>query len=424
MKVLVIGGGGREHALAWKIQQNEDVSTIYAIPGNAGLSEIAECFSIELTDITGLVRFAKEKDVDLTIVGPELPLSLGIVNEFEKQGLAAFGPGREAAAIESSKIFTKRLSTECNIPTALYEIFADPARAKEYVRSVNHPLVIKADGLAAGKGVLICPQPEDALQAIELIMVKKAFGQAGQQIIVEELLLGEEASFLAFTDGDTILPMASSQDHKAAFDNDQGPNTGGMGAYSPAPIISEAMNQKIMSKIMTPAVEGMARMGINYRGVLYAGVMIRDNEPKLLEFNARFGDPETQAIIGRLDTDLISIMQKVIQKKLHEVSLRWQQGTSTCVVLASEGYPGPYPKGREIHGLQDAAHVPGVVVFHAGTVKQGDKVLTSGGRVLGVTALGETIAESISRSYAAINKISFEGMHYRKDIGKRALARG
>ncbi len=424
MKVLVIGGGGREHALAWKIQQNEDVSTIYAIPGNAGLSEIAECFSIDVTDITGLVRFAKEKEVDLTIVGPELPLSLGIVNEFEKQGLAAFGPVREAAAIESSKIFTKKLTKECNIPTASYEIFSDPEQAKEYVRRVNHPLVIKADGLAAGKGVLICPQPEDALQAIELIMVKKAFGQAGQQIIAEELLLGEEASFLAFTDGDTILPMASSQDHKAAFDNDQGPNTGGMGAYSPAPIISEAIHRKIMSKIMIPAVEGMARMGIDYRGVLYAGVMIRDNEPKLLEFNARFGDPETQAIIGRLETDLISIMQKVLRKKLHEVSLRWQQGASTCVVLASEGYPGPYPKGREIHGLQDAAHIPGVVVFHAATVKQGDKVLTSGGRVLGVTALGKTIAESISRSYAAIDKISFEGMHYRKDIGKRALGRG
>jgi phosphoribosylamine--glycine ligase len=421
MKVLVIGGGGREHALAWKIQQNEEVSAIYAIPGNAGLADIAECFSIEVTDITGLVRFAREKEIDLTIVGPELPLSLGIVNEFERQGLAAFGPVREAAAVETSKVFTKKLTREYHIPTALYEVFSDPDQAKAYVRATNHPLVIKADGLAAGKGVLICQQTEDSLQAIESIMVKKAFGQAGRQIIVEELLLGEEASFLAFTDGDTILPMASSQDHKAAFDADQGPNTGGMGAYSPAPVISEEVHQKIMDKIMIPAVEGMARMGINYRGVLYAGVMIRDNEPKLLEFNARFGDPETQAIIGRLETDLIFIMQKVLQKKLHEVSLHWRHGASTCVVLASEGYPGPYPKGREIHGLQDASQIPGVVVFHSGTTRQGDKVLTAGGRVLGVTALGGTIAESISRSYAAIDKISFEGMHYRKDIGKRAL---
>ena len=423
MKVLVIGGGGREHALAWKIRQSEEVSTIYAVPANAGLSEIAECFSIDVTDIPGLVRFAQEKEVDLTLVGPELPLSLGIVDEFEKRGLAAFGPVREAAQVETSKVFTKKLTKECNIPTASYEVFTDAAQANEYIRRANRPLVIKADGLAAGKGVLICPQTDDALQAIELIMVKKSFGQAGQQVIVEEFLKGEEASFLAFTDGDTILPMASSQDHKAAFDGDKGPNTGGMGAYSPAPIICEAMHQKIMNKIMIPAVEGMARMGITYRGVLYAGVMIHDNEPMLLEFNARFGDPETQVIIMRLETDLVSIMQKVLQKKLHEVSLRWRQGASTCVVLASEGYPGSYPKGREIHGLQDAAQVPGVVVFHAGTVKQGDKVLTSGGRVLGVTALGETVAESISRSYAAIDKISFEGMHYRKDIGKRALGR-
>ncbi|MEW5800850.1 MAG: phosphoribosylamine--glycine ligase [bacterium] len=421
MKVLVIGGGGREHALAWKIRQNEEVSALYAIPGNAGLAEIAECYSLEVTDITRLARFAREKEVDLTVVGPELPLSLGIVNEFERQGLAAFGPVSEAAAIESSKAFAKKLTTENNIPTALYEIFSDPKEAQKYVRHISRPLVIKADGLAAGKGVLICPHTEDALRAIELIMVQKAFGQAGEQIIIEELLKGEEASFLAFTDGNTILPMASSQDHKAAFDGDQGPNTGGMGAYSPAPVISEEMHQKIMTKIMIPAVEGMVRMGIDYRGVLYAGLMIQDNEPVLLEFNARFGDPETQAIIGRLETDLISIMQKVLKRKLHEVSLRWHDGASTCVVLASEGYPGPYPKGRQINGLQDADQVPGVTIFHAGTVKRGDKVLTSGGRVLGVTAVGETIAESISRSYTAIEKIHFDGMHYRKDIGKRAL---
>ncbi|MEW6380631.1 MAG: phosphoribosylamine--glycine ligase [bacterium] len=423
MKVLIVGGGGREHALAWKIHQNNEVSAIYAVPGNAGIADIAECFPLDVSDIAGLARLSREKEIDLTIVGPELPLSLGIVDEFERQGLTAFGPVREAAAVESSKVFAKRLMKENNIPTASYEVFSDPQKAGEYVRSLDRPVVIKADGLAAGKGVMVCQQPGDALRAIELILVNQTFGQAGQRIIIEEFLQGEEASFLALTDGHTILPLASSQDHKTVFDNDRGPNTGGMGAYSPAPVITEEMHQKIMSRIMVPAIEGLARLGITYRGVLYAGLMIRNNEPMLLEFNARFGDPETQAIIRRLDTDLLSVIQKAIHNKLHEVSLHWRPDASTCVVLASAGYPDSYPKGKEIRGLQEAAQVPQVVLFHAGTARQGSKLLSSGGRVLGVTALGETIAESISRAYEAAARISFEGMHYRTDIGKRALNR-
>jgi len=423
MKILIVGGGGREHALAWKIHQNREVSAIYAAPGNAGIAEIAECIPLQVSDIAGLSRLAREKGIDLTIVGPELPLSLGIVDEFEAQGLAVFGPCREAVAIESSKVFAKRLMKENNIPTASYEVFSDPQKAKEYVRHIGRPLVIKADGLAAGKGVVICQQPEEALKAIELIMVKQVFGQAGKQIIIEEYLSGEEASFLAFTDGQSIIPLASSQDHKTVYDGDQGPNTGGMGAYSPAPVISEQMQQKIMAKIMAPAIEGLARLGITYRGVLYAGLMIQDNEPMLLEFNARFGDPETQAIIRRLETDLVLVIQKVLQTRLHEVRLDWRQEASTCVVLASAGYPDSYQSGKEIIGLEEAARVDGVVLFHAGTTRQEGRLLTSGGRVLGVSALGETIAESISRAYAAVAKISFEGMHYRKDIGRRALSR-
>ena len=423
MKVLIIGGGGREHALAWKIQQNEEVSSIYAIPGNAGLSQLAKNFSIDLTDISGLATFTEDKKIDLTIVGPELPLSLGIVNEFQQRGLAVFGPTREGSKIEWSKSFAKKLMKENNIPTAGFETFSDPLEAKKYIRDLGRPSAVKADGLAAGKGVLICPQVEDALQAIDLIMAQKAFGQAGEHIIIEELLQGEEVSFLAFTDGDTILPMSSAQDHKPIFHNDKGPNTGGMGAYSPAPLISEKMHQKIMDKIMTPMVEGMARLGIHYQGVLYAGLMIHNDEPMVLEFNARLGDPETQPILMRLETDLIHIMLKTLQKKLHQVSLNWRQGASTCVVLASEGYPGPYPKGREILGLKEAAQISETVVFHAGTAKKEDKIVTAGGRVLGVTAVGDSIAASIDRAYAAVNKIHFDGMYYRKDIGQRALCR-
>jgi len=291
MNVLIIGGGGREHALAWKIQQNEEVSSIYAIPGNAGMSQTVKNFSIDLTDISGLARFTEDKKIDLTIVGPELPLSLGIVDEFQQRGLAVFGPTREGAKIEWSKGFAKKLMKENSIPTAGFESFSNPLEAKKYIRCFGRPSVIKADGLAAGKGVLICPQVEDALQAIDLIMDKKAFGQAGEHIIIEEFLKGEEASLLAFTDGDTILPMSSAQDHKPIFDNDKGPNTGGMGAYSPASIISEKMHQKIMDKIMIPMLEGMARLGIHYQGVLYAGLMIHNDEPMVLEFNARLGDP-------------------------------------------------------------------------------------------------------------------------------------
>jgi phosphoribosylamine--glycine ligase len=420
---LIIGGGGREHALAWSIRKNREVSDIYAVPGNAGISQIAECIPLAQTDILRLAGLAEEKEVDLTIVGPEIPLSLGIVNEFRQRGLAVFGPTREASKVEWSKAFAKRLMTENNIPTAQYETFSDPLEAKNYIRHFNRPVVIKADGLAAGKGVLLCPQVEDALRAIDQVMGSRVFGQAGQQVVVEELVSGEEASFLAFSDGDTILPMASAQDHKPIFDDDKGPNTGGMGAYSPAPVISKELYQKIMDRVMVPAVEGLNRLGIAYQGVLYAGLMIRNNEPIVLEFNARFGDPETQPILMRLETDLIYIIQQTIQKRLHHVRLDWNQGGATCVVLASQGYPGFYSPGKVITGLEEADQLPGVTVFHAGTAKPNGRIVTSGGRVLGVTALGETIADSISRAYAAVEKISFDGVYCRKDIGRRALRR-
>lgn len=423
MKVLIIGGGGREHALAWKVKQNKEVSKMYVLPGNAGLAQMAESVSLKMTNIHDIISFTKDYHIDLTVVGPEVPLSLGVVDFFQAHGLNIFGPRLSAAKIEWSKSFAKCLMKDNHIPTADYEIFSDAGKAKEYIRSKRKASVIKADGLASGKGAIVCPEVEDALQAIELIMEKKAFGQAGQHIVIEEFLTGEEASFLAFTDGETILPLSSAQDHKAVFDGDLGPNTGGMGAYSPTPVITQEIHDKIMDKIMMPTIEGLARLGTPYQGVLYAGLMIENNEPKVLEFNARFGDPETQPLLMRLDTDLISIIKKIQEKKLHQVNINWLPEAATCVVLASEGYPGPFTKGKVIQGLEDLADTPGVMVFHSGTLQQGKSIVTDGGRVLGVTALGKTITESISRAYDAVEKIYFEGMHYRKDIGWRALSR-
>jgi len=424
MKVLVVGSGGREHALVWKISQSPKVTAIYAAPGNAGIAQLAECAAIKADDIPGLLVFAKSKAVDLTIVGPEGPLSMGIVDEFEKAGLRAFGPSGKAAEIEASKRFSKDLMKKYNIPTAAYGVFTNKAAAEAYVCEKGAPIVVKADGLAAGKGVVVAETIDEALKALDLIMANKAFGAAGDRVVIEECLKGEEASFMAFSDGRTVVPMASSQDHKRVFDADKGPNTGGMGAYSPAPVVTKRLERKVMDTIMIPTVQSMEKEGRLFKGVLYAGLMINDGEAKVLEFNARFGDPETQPIMARLDTDLIEIIEAILDGSLVKIDIKWKPDSAVCVVMASGGYPGNYEKGRVISGLDNAAKQRGVVVFHAGTAFKNGVVVSDGGRVLGVTGLGPVIAAAIDNAYAGVREISFEGMHYRRDIGARALETG
>lgn len=423
MKILMVGQGGREHSLLWKLAQSPRKPLLYAAPGNAGMAQIATCINIGATDLATLVDFASQERIDLTLVGPELPMTLGIVDLFEARGLKIFGARRDAAMIEGSKSFAKNLMRKYKIPTAEYEIFTDPPKAREYLEKVGAPIVVKADGLAAGKGAIVCPTLEAAHEAITTIMEERAFGDAGAQVVIEEYLIGEEASFLAFTDGKTVLPMASSQDHKPIFDNDHGPNTGGMGAYSPAPVVTDDVHQKIMDRVMLPAVQGMAAEGHPYKGVLYAGLMIKDGEPKTLEFNARFGDPEAQPLVARMASDLIPVLEAVIEERLHETTLEWRPEPTVCVVMASGGYPGPYDKGKVISGLDEAAGVPGVVVFHAGTALKNGKVVTDGGRVLNVTGIGKDIREAIATAYQGVKKIYWEGVHYRNDIGKKALDR-
>jgi len=424
MKVLVVGGGGREHALVWKISKSPKVTKIYAAPGNAGIAQLAECVPIKAEDIQGLLAFAKKQAIDLTLVGPEGPLSMGIVDEFTRAGLRIFGPSGKAAEIEASKRFSKDLMKKYHIPTAEYGVFTDRAAAEAYVREKGAPIVVKADGLAAGKGVVVAETVEEALKALDLIMSQKAFGKAGERVVIEECLKGEEASFMAFTDGKTVVPMASSQDHKRVFDADKGPNTGGMGAYSPAPIVTKKLERKIMEQIMVPTVAAMEKEGRLFKGVLYAGVMIHEGEAKVLEFNARFGDPETQPIMSRLDTDLIAIVDAIIDGKLAGVEIAWKPDSAVCVVMASGGYPGSYDKGREITGLDKAATRENVTVFHSGTSLKDSKVVTDGGRVLGVTGVGPSVAAAIDKAYAAVRDIRFEGAHYRRDIGARALETG
>ena len=423
MKVLVVGSGGREHALVWKIAQSPRVGKIYCAPGNAGIAQMAECLSISAEDVKGLTAWAEKEKIDLTVVGPEAPLTLGMVDIFRARGLRVFGPSQKAAEIEGSKAFTKELMKKYGIPTGESETFTDPAAAVKYVKGKGAPLVVKADGLAAGKGVIICRTVEEALSALDLILVQKAFGAAGAKVVVEEFLEGEEASFLAFTDGETVLPLPTSQDHKAIYDNDQGPNTGGMGAYSPAPVVTEKVHREAMEKVMIPTVRGMAREGRKYQGVLYAGLMIKDEKPKVLEFNARFGDPEAQPLLMRLKSDLIPILEATIDGKLCHHKMELEDRSSVCVVVASGGYPGVYEKGKVISGLREAASVRDAFVFHAGTALKEGRVITNGGRVLGVTALGNGIQEAIERAYEAVAKISWEGAYYRKDIGHKALAR-
>ncbi len=424
-KVLVIGSGGREHALCWKLSSSPEVSEVFCAPGNAGIAQHAVCVHLRPSDIDDLISYVKREGIDLTVVGPEAPLAQGIADRFRAEGLALFGPSRAAARIEASKVFTKDLLTEAGIPTGSYRVFTEPVSAFDFIKDeVGVPVVLKADGLAAGKGVIVAHNLEEAKEAIELILCKKVFGEAGNRLIVEEFIAGEEASFMVVTDGKTVLPLATSQDHKPIFDGDRGPNTGGMGAYSPAPVIDRVLFDNIMETIMRPAVEAMSRAGRPYQGVLYGGLMIRHGRPKVLEFNCRFGDPEAQPILMRLQTDLMEIFEATIEGRLNEVELVWDPRPAVCVVLASRGYPGKYETGKVIHGLEGVSEMEDVMVFHAGTARDGDQFVTSGGRVLGVTALGETIPKAIGLAYEAAGKISWTGMYYRKDIGQKALRHG
>jgi len=420
MKVLVVGGGGREHALVWKIKQSPRVKQVFCAPGNAGIAEDATCVNIGAEDIPALLNFACEKGIDLTVVGPEAPLAAGIVDSFRNAGLKIFGPAKQAAALESSKAEAKEFMSKYKIPTARYKIFDDAAGAEKYIRESGAPCVVKADGLAAGKGVVVCESEEEALQAVDEIMVKKKFGAAGNRVVIEEKLTGEEVSVLAFTDGTSVVPMVSSQDHKQIYEGDKGPNTGGMGAYAPAPVYTPEVHRDVMEKILKPAVRGMREEGRPYEGVLYAGLMVTEEGPKVLEFNVRFGDPEAQPVLTLLESDLVEIMEAVVCHRLQEAEVKWKEGASVCVVLASAGYPGSYEKGKVIRGLDD---VSDAVVFHAGTARRGNDIVTSGGRVLGVTATGRDIRDAVRRAYAAVDKISFEGMYCRRDIGYKALKR-
>jgi phosphoribosylamine--glycine ligase len=426
MKILVVGGGGREHALCWKLLKSKWVEKLYCAPGNAGISQIAECVNIQVNSkdyIPKLLEFSLRERVALTIVGPEAPLVEGIVNHFTERGLQIFGPTREAAQIEGSKAFAKEFMTRYGIPTPEYQIFDSSSEAKAYISRKEFPLVVKADGLAAGKGTFVCKDWREGVEAIDKIMVERCFGDAGEKVIVEEFEEGEEVSILAFSDGETFLPMVPSQDHKQLYDDDKGPNTGGMGAYSPAPVVTHEMERRIRDEVLEPTFMGLLNEGFRYVGVLYAGLILTRSGPKVLEYNCRFGDPEAQAILPLLETDLIEVIKSSLEGKLSSVELNWREGGVVCVVLASSGYPGSYEKGKEILGLREVEEMEDVFLFHAGTKMEDGKILTNGGRVLSVTAHGENIQDAIERAYLAVSKIHFDGMHYRRDIAHRAKGR-
>lgn len=423
MKILVVGGGGREHTMVWKISKSPLVEKIYCAPGNAGTHELAESVPINAEDINALAVFAKKNEIDLTVVGPEGPLVNGIADTFEEMGLKVFGPSKAAARLEGSKLFSKQHMQKYNIPCAMGKAFTDTSKAKTYAKALGAPCVVKADGLAAGKGVIICSTLEEANEAIDAMINDNAFGEAGAIVVVEECLKGEEASFIALTDGKTVLPLPESQDHKRIFDNDEGPNTGGMGAYSPAPVLDHLLREKAMKEVMIPAVQGMAKEGTPFKGVLYAGLMVEKDQIKVLEFNTRLGDPETQPILMRLENDLVPLMEACCDGTLHNYSTKIDPRAAMCVVISSGGYPGSYKTGEEIFGLEEAGKVKDTVVFHAGTALKDGKVVSSGGRVLGVTSLGDSVKEAIDRAYEACGKISFNQHFYRKDIGAKALKR-
>ena len=423
MKVLVVGGGGREHALCWKISQSPLVEKTYCAPGNAGISRHAECIDIGVGDFDSLAQFVREESVDLTVVGPEQPLCEGITDFFEEEGLLIFGPSKAAAELEGSKTFSKDLMKKYGIPTGEYFVFTDIKQALAKVAEAEPPFVVKADGLAAGKGVIICHSREKGEDAVRSMMEHEAFGQAGTKVVIEEFLTGEEASFFAFTDGENILPLEPSQDHKPIFDGDKGPNTGGMGAYAPAPVVTDELRQRIIDEVMVPTVQAMKLEGRTYRGILYAGLMIKDESLKVLEFNCRFGDPEAQPLLMRMESDVVPILYSIARGKMRTDPIEWREGFCVCVVMASKGYPGSYNKGVELEKLGDFTDTRETVVFHAGTALSGKKLVTNGGRVLGVTSLGDTIEESIRSAYKAVDSISEESLVYRTDIGKKALLR-
>ena len=419
MRVLVIGGGGREHALIWKISQSPKVTEVFCAPGNAGTAAIANNVPIPADKIDQLLEFAQENEIGLTVVGPEQPLVMGIVDRFQEKGLRIFGPSARAAELEGSKAFSKNIMKKYDLLTAKYETFTSHEKAILYVDKENGPIVVKASGLAAGKGVILCRNAEEGRNAVDTIMKDKSFGSAGDEVVIEEFLEGQEVSVLAFTDGNTVLLMDSVQDHKAALDGDQGPNTGGMGAYSPAPVFTDLLRQKVRDNIMFPLVRAMKAEGRPYQGIIYAGLMLTKLGPKILEFNARFGDPETQPLLVRMESDIVPLFEACIDGILEQCDLKWKPETSVCVVMAAKGYPGSYEKGKEISGLDEAGALPDVVVFHAGTKGEGGKVLTNGGRVLGITATGPDTPSAIAKAYEAVNKIKWDGIHYRKDIAAR-----
>ena len=419
MNILVIGSGGREHALFRKLMESPQTDKVYAIPGNPGMGEMTD---ISVSDNAAILRFAKEKEIGLVVVGPEVPLMNGLVDELESAGIRAFGPRANAAEIEGSKSFAKDLMKKYGIPTARYEVFTEAEPARAYIRREGAPIVVKADGLAAGKGVIVAMSEQEALDAVNAIMEGNSFGDAGARVVIEEFMEGEEASLLAFTDGKTIRPMISAQDHKRAFDGDQGPNTGGMGTYAPAPVMTPEMIERATEEILKPTIAAMAKEGRPYSGCLYLGLMITVEGPKVVEFNARFGDPETQVVLPLLDGDLVQIMCACADGTLADVPIHWKDGAAVCVVLAAGGYPAAYEKGNEIHGIADAEKT-GALVFHAGTAAKEGKLVTNGGRVLGVVGMGEDIASAVRSAYAAVEKISFKDAYYRKDIAHRALHR-
>ncbi len=423
MKILVVGSGGREHSLVWKIHQSTKVEKIFCAPGNAGIKRLAECVDISATDVEALLTFAKNEEIDLTIVGPESSLVEGIVDLFEENGLRIFGPSKDSAQLEGSKVFSKEFLKRYKIPSASFKVFSDRKKAKKYIDKRGAPIVVKADGLAAGKGVIVAQTVKEAKKAVDLIMVEKAFGDAGQKVVVEECLVGEEASFIAFSDGKTVLPLPTSQDHKAIFENDKGPNTGGMGAYSPAPVVTQKIADYVMENIMLPTIKGLAKEGRPFKGMLYAGLMIDGDGVNVLEFNCRFGDPEAQPLLMRLKSDIIDIFEACIDGTLDKVDMKIDPRPTVCVVMSSGGYPGSYTTGKLLKGLTNASKVTGVEVFHAGTATKNSRTISAGGRVLGITAVGKNLEEAIARAYRAVDCIHWTGCFYRKDIGAKALRR-
>ncbi|MGN1481931.1 phosphoribosylamine--glycine ligase [Porcipelethomonas sp.] len=422
MNILVVGGGGREHAIIMKLAESKKSINLYCTPGNGGIAKYAECFSVKATDIEGVVNLAKKVSADMVVVAPDDPLVLGMVDALNAEGIVAFGPDKAAAIIEGSKVFSKNLMKKYNIPTAKYEVFSDSSKAIEYIQKENkYPTVVKADGLALGKGVIIAQNFEEAKNAVNSIMEDKIFGKSGASIVIEEFLTGPEVSVLCFTDGKTIVPMVSSMDHKRAYDNDEGPNTGGMGTVAPNPYYTDDIAEECMNSIFLPTINAMVKESRTFKGCLYFGLMITADGPKVIEYNCRFGDPETQVVLSLLDTDLVDIFEAVINEKLDKIDIRWKKGASACVIMASGGYPKKYDTGLKISGLNEKGQLDNAMIYHAGTKLENDNFYTSGGRVLGVTAIADNLKSAIDHAYESVNKINFDKMHFRNDIGQRAL---